>query len=218
MSFDKIKALKLKNHIESLSGQLIAVSKKFKVEEIKKAKAIGINDFGENYVDEALEKMGLLSEEKDIKWHFIGKVQSNNINKMINRFEVIHSLFKLKHIKKFSQKSSSQQKILLQIRHEKDLRENGVYLKDLENLFDQVKTLPMINLKGLMFMPPEDFTRDQLSVTFHEVKEAFDSLSPKRGECDWDMLSMGMSSDFEIALEKGATHVRIGTAVFGPRK
>jgi len=222
VSFDKFKALEIKNKVEKLGGHLVAVSKKFKIEVIKQAAAAGIEDFGENYVEEALEKIASYSSshtknENPVRWHFIGNVQSNNINKMIDKFDVVHSLFKLKHIKKFNENSSTRQKILIQVRHEDDSRENGVFLNDLESLILKVKPLPMINLKGLMFMPPEEFTKEELSQSFKRIKETFDSLSCKDEKNDWDMISMGMSADFEIALEMGATHVRIGTAVFGAR-
>lgn len=226
MSDDKARALDIKKKVESLGGQLIAVSKKFKADDIKKIWALGVTDFAENYVEEALEKMTFFSETQTatqtndygaLKWHFIGKVQSNNINKMLDKFEVIHSLFKLKHIKKFNENSKTKQKILIQVRHKNDVRENGVYLKDLRALIKQMDELSMINLKGLMFMPPEDFSKEQLRESFKEIKQTFDSMSLNNKKDDWDMISMGMSSDYEIALEMGATHVRIGTAVFGAR-
>ena len=218
MSFDKTEALKVLNKVKELGGELIAVSKKFSLSDIKKAHQIGVSDFGENYVEEALAKIAEVPNcTETFRWHFIGKIQSNNINKMIDKFEVIHSLYKFKHIKKFNKGSKKTQKILIQIRHEKDSRENGVFFKDLESLLLEVKDLPMINLKGLMFMPPEEFSKKELEFSFADIKKKFNQLKIKSDKNDWDMISMGMSSDFEMALEMGATHVRIGTAIFGSR-
>jgi len=214
---DLEKTKSLKNQIEKLGGNLIAVSKKFSIKDIAKVTSEGIEDFGENYVSEAIEKIEAL-KELNIRWHFIGRVQSGNLNKIINHFYLIHSVTKLSHLKKINEKSNAKQKVLLQLQHEKDDRGSGLNEKELFDLLKQAVDFEKIELTGLMFMPPANFTGAELNDAFVWASTVFRSVKNKMPNLDsWDTLSMGMSGDFEQALKAGSTHVRIGTAIFGKR-
>lgn len=208
----------LKEKISKAGGCLIAVSKKFPVEDIRAVQSIGVSDFGENYISEALDKIEALSDLK-IRWHFIGRVQSGNVNKIVNRFYLIHSIYKLEHLKKINQKTSARQKILLQIQHSKDERGFGIKEGDLFDFLEKSTELDKIDFAGLMFLPPPEMQGEELARAFKWASNLLQSIRnkmPKLGS--WDTLSMGMSSDYELALSEGSTHVRIGTAVFGKRK
>lgn len=209
------KASSLKAQVESLNGHLVAVSKKQSKEKILQAYKAGVVDFGENYLQEALEKMESLSSY-NLRWHYIGSVQSGSLSKLINRFYMIQSLYKLKHIASINAKTDVRQRLLIQVKWPTDLRDNGVDLAEAKGLIEQVKIMEKINLCGLMFMPPLDLKGEGLVEAFKRLKSLFMELKPEGH--DWNVLSMGMSGDYVEALENGASHVRIGSAVFGLRE
>jgi pyridoxal phosphate enzyme (YggS family) len=214
-NLDEATELKLK--IEELGGILIAVSKKFPTEDIEKVYSLGIKDFGENYVAEAIEKIEAL-KPLNLRWHFIGRVQSGNLNKLVDKFYLIHSLYKIDHIEKINQRTTGKQKILLQIQHKKDERGYGLKEDEIPKFLTEVAKLDKIELSGLMFIPPAEFDQEEIRSAFKWASAVFLKIKNQMPDSkSWDTLSMGMSGDYEQALEAGSTHVRIGTAVFGKR-
>jgi len=210
-------AKSLKEEIEKSGANLIAVSKKFPAEKIKEVHAAGIVDFGENYVAEAIDKIESL-KSLSIRWHFIGRVQTGNLNKIIDKFYLLHSLYKIGHIRKINERSKKIQKILLQLQLNSDSRGFGLNESEILKITEQSSEFKKIDFGGLMFMPPPELSEQELQRAFKWAKQVFDSLKNKMSETNsWDTLSMGMSSDYKLAIDAGSTHVRIGSAIFGQR-
>ena len=204
---------------------LVAVSKTHPADVLSEAIKAGANVFGENKVQEAEEKiteLGVETGNENLKWHLIGNLQSNKARKAVKIFDVVHTLdspelaARLERICIEEDKKSLQ--VLIQIDLANELTKKGVSEKDLPNLVDFLKACERLKFIGLMIIPPffEDFERAR--PFFKRLREIRDELlgqnafANKRGE-----LSMGMSHDFEIAIEEGATLVRVGTAIFGER-
>jgi pyridoxal phosphate enzyme (YggS family) len=207
----------LKTDIESLGGQLIAVSKKHDEDKIKEAFHAGQIDFAENYLKEAKTKIKNL-ESLNIRWHYIGRVQTGNLNKLINSFYLIHSISKIEHLKKINERTLNTQKILLQLRMDSDDREEGLRKSDILSILESELGFDKVDFSGLMFMPPPHLSDKDLESAFSWASRTFDELSLLvKSKGSWDVLSMGMSGDYKIALKNKASHVRLGTAIFGSR-
>lgn len=208
------------------SATLIAVSKTFSIDLIKEAYSENVEDFGENYLDEALEKIDFFKSDKkygDLKWHFLGRVQSKKINKMVGVFDYIHTLASIDHLKKIQRSSEEKkvaQKILIQVKHEKDERDYGVVFNKLEDFLNKSLEFSNINYAGLMYLPPQGLSMKELENSFSKVSSLFNDFKMlmQKKENDWNMISMGMSDDYELAVKNGSTHVRIGRGVFGARE
>lgn len=205
----------IQEEVRSLGGELIAVSKTFGSEKIKEVYEAGISDFGENYLGEAIQKTEDLAELK-IRWHYLGRVQSGSLNKLLNKFYLIQTIASLDHLKKINQKTESKQKVLIQIRHDSDLRDYGVSEEDLKSFVQEACKMDKIILSGLMFLPPVEMKGQDLELAFLWAREQFDKLRELCSQ-EWAVLSMGMSGDYRDALKNKATHVRVGRAVFGER-
>ncbi len=205
---------KLKQEIESLGGHLVAVSKTFGEDRIREVYNQGVRSFGENYLNEALDKIENL-KELQIDWHYLGRIQSGTINKIIDQFDLIHTAAKVSHLKKINEKTKRTQKVLIQIRHDQDERDYGVLESELDDFFEKIKGFDKIRACGLMFIPPVKFEEYKIKESFLWMKSLFEKH--KKRNPDISILSMGMSGDYKIALESGSTHVRIGRAVFGER-
>ena len=216
---DLEKAKALKSQVGKLNGTLIAVSKNFSADDVKSVYGAGVRDFGENYLSEALEKIDEL-KELNINWHFIGRVQSGTLNKLVNRFYMIHSLYKEEHISKINDRSDQKQKVLLQLQHKSDKRGFGLSEVELNDMLKKVPEYKNIDFSGLMFMPPAELQGEDLKSALQWAYGVFQTAknNVKETKNSWDTMSMGMSSDYELALESGSTHVRIGTAIFGKIK
>lgn len=186
---------------------VIAVSKTQAVEDILRAYDLGIRNFGENRFQEALPKMERLPS--DIVWHFIGGLQSNKAKRIAESFQAIHSIDSAAHVREISKASCS---VLgfLQVNVGREPQKSGVLEEDLDTLLANVLESQQIRLLGLMAIPP-------VTADAEEGRKAFRDLAKMARERGLDGLSMGMSGDFEAAIEEGATHVRIGTALFGSR-
>ncbi len=193
--------------------RVIAISKTFSPEHIKAAYDFGIKDFGENYVQEALFKIEKL-KHLDISWHFVGRIQSNKIKKIIGNFEFVHSLCSLDHVLEFEKRSRSKLKAFLQINIAEEKTKDGILVKDVLSFVEKFYEISpkSLELIGLMIIPPPKSPR----FYFKRLREIRDELVG-RGYPITE-LSMGMSDDFEIAIEEGATFVRIGRAIFGERQ
>lgn len=200
------------------SVQLIAVSKTRSAGDIRLAAAAGIKHIGENYLQEALGKIQTLSDLAPLCWHFIGPIQSNKTRDIAEHFDWVHSVERLKIAQRLSQQRPPHLPLLnicLQVNISREHSKAGVTLEQLDELAAQIDGLPNIRLRGLMAIPAaaQDFSAQRAA--FAPLADAFDRLQQQHS--DIDTLSMGMSNDMEAAIAEGATMVRIGSDIFGPR-
>ncbi|MFN5744648.1 MAG: YggS family pyridoxal phosphate-dependent enzyme [Methylococcaceae bacterium] len=197
------------------SVQLIAVSKTRPADEIRLAYQSGQRDFGENYLQEALAKQEDLTD-LGIVWHFIGPIQSNKTKAIAECFDWVHSVDRLKIAERLSEHRPDQRaplNICLQVNISGEESKRGVAPADLPHLVAAVSDLPRLRLRGLMAIPAPSVNSALQRVPFRAMRELLVSLA----DPSLDTLSMGMSDDLEAAIAEGATMVRIGTALFGPR-
>ena len=196
-----------------LNVNLLAVSKGFSSQEIKIINNQGQNDFGESRLQEGIEKQLLLKDSRNIKWHFIGRLQSNKIRKIVQNFEYIHSVDSLEKLLKISNVSFEEKKnplIMLQVKFSDDPTKGGFNPKILIEKWDQIKKLKSIKIKGLMTINPKGLSSTENFRLFKKCRHLADSL--KLQDC-----SMGMSGDWEEAVEAGSTWLRLGSIIFGNR-
>jgi pyridoxal phosphate enzyme (YggS family) len=199
------------------SVTLIAVSKGQPATQIDAAARAGLRNFGESYLQEALEKMRAVSE-RDITWHFIGGLQANKTRSVAENFAWVHSVDRLRIAERLSAQRpyhAPPLNVCLQVNVGGELSKGGASPEDVPNLIAAIAKLTRLKLRGLMCLPPTEDELDRQRHWFSQLRELFDSLN-KIG-AGLDTLSMGMSGDFEAAILEGATHVRVGTAIFGPR-
>lgn len=205
------------------SVQLLAVSKKQSIEKIKSLLDVGHTLFGENYVQEAMSKQILLSESS-LSWHFIGTLQRNKVKDVVGHFEIIHSVDSMELATKISQKASEMgihQTILLELNVAHEASKSGFSQKELEKQFESLLELPHLTLAGLMLLPPPVENPELIRPYFKASHEIFQRLShqiPEDRKKDWNVLSMGTTQDFTVAIQEGASMVRVGTAIFGERE
>lgn len=207
------------------SVRLLAVSKTHPPARIAEAYGAGQRAFGENYVQEALEKMdaltGLLGDERsrEIEWHLIGPLQSNKTRAAAERFDWVQSVDREKIARRLSEQrpaALAPLNVLIEVNLSGEATKSGIAANGAADLARAVAALPRLHLRGLMSIPPPSSDRAEQRAAFRAVYELFERL---RGEgLELDTLSMGMSDDMEAAIEEGATMVRIGTAIFGPRE
>lgn len=200
----------LKEELKDVS--LTAVSKMMPKEKIMAAYELGIRDFGENYVQELIQKMDTLP--KDIRWHMIGHLQTNKVKELIKRniylIESVDSIKLVKEINKEAIKNDKVVNILVEVNIADDENKTGCNKNDLPDLIKVIKELTNINLKGLMCIAPHTDNLELIRKAFKEM-----AVLKKKYKLEW--LSMGMSGDYKIALEEGTDMVRIGTKIFGER-
>jgi pyridoxal phosphate enzyme (YggS family) len=196
---------------------LVAVSKTVEVARVKEAIEAGVTILGENYVQEAQEKIEEI--EKRVFWHFIGHLQSNKAKYAVRLFDMIHSVDSIslaEELNRRAEQAGRVMKVMIEVNLSKEATKFGTDVEQLLNLARRIRDSKHLSLEGLMTMPPY-FDSPEMSrpyyVALREVKEKMATEGIQLKE-----LSMGMSNDFEIAIEEGATFVRIGTAIFGPRK
>jgi PLP dependent protein len=197
---------------------LLAVSKTHPVNKIVAAQSCEQIDFGENYLQEALEKISELDGSL-INWHFIGPIQSNKTKAIAENFDWVHSVDRMKVAQRLSEQrptGHSPLNVLLQVNLSREESKSGIPLQHLPELAEQVSILPAINLRGLMTIPAPTKDFEQQRTTFRQLAEARDALI-KQGLVNCQHLSMGMSGDYEAAIAEGATIIRIGTDIFGAR-
>lgn len=197
--------------------QLIAVSKTQPAAAVAAAYAWGQHRFGENYLQEALEKQQQLAN-LEIEWHFIGPIQSNKTRPIAEHFAWVHSVDRLKIAQRLSDQRPSQLpplQICLQVNIDNETTKAGVSLAELPALAQAVAALPRLQLRGLMAIPEASGDPIKQRAAFTQLREALAQL--KREGLNLDTLSMGMSGDLEAAIAEGATFVRVGTDIFGAR-
>ncbi len=205
--------LKINSRINSVDHKhqvtLIAVSKTRSVDEVRVALDAGQIHFGENYLQEALEKIELL-QDKDIVWHFIGPIQSNKTPKIAINFDWVHSVDRIKIAERLNQqrpKVLGKLNVLLQVNIDNEDTKSGLFVDEIEEIVNQLDNLTNICLRGFMCIPRPDNSADSYK-RMAKIMTKYPTL---------DTLSMGMSADMEEAIANGATLVRIGTDIFGKR-
>ena len=205
--------LKIKNKIPS-NVNILAVSKGFKSQEIKTIQKIGQNDFGESKFQEAFEKQLILKDCKQIKWHFIGRIQSNKIRKIVQSFKYIHSVDSFEKLQKISNIAIEEKKnplIMLQVKLSDDPTKGGFNPELLISKWTEIQELKNIILTGLMTINPKGLSSKENLELFKKCRSLADSL--QLPDC-----SMGMSGDWEEAIEAGSTWLRLGSLIFGNTK
>ena len=207
------------------SVRLVAVTKTVPVHRIKDAIEAGATIFGENYVQEAGDKIGELSA-CPVSWHFIGTLQSNKAKYVVKLFDLIHSVDSVKlitEINKQAEKIGKIQDILIQVNVAGEAQKSGISPEQALDMLKAVSELENISVKGLMTMPPYFNDPERVRPFFKQLRELSNRLQKELSELSYaghirlDELSMGMTGDFETAIDEGATLVRIGTAIFGER-
>jgi len=204
--------LEIKNKTPS-NVNILAVSKGFKSQEIKTIQNIGQNDFGESKFQEAFEKQLILKDLKQITWHFIGRIQSNKIRKIVQNFKYIHSVDSFEKLQKISNVSFEEKKyplIMLQVKLSDDPNKGGFNPELLIMKWREIQELKNIILTGLMTINPKGLTSNENLELFKKCRSLADSLQLQ--DC-----SMGMSGDWEEAIDAGSTWVRLGSLIFGRR-
>ena len=193
------------------SVTLLAVSKTHPPARIDEARVAGQLAFGENYVQEALDKMDRLPR---LEWHLIGPLQSNKTRLAAERFDWVQTVASEKIARRLSDQRPAHLpplNVLIQVNVSGEASKSGLELDEVEDLARAIAALPRLRLRGLMAIPEPGAERSR----YASVKKVFEKLKSRFG---FDTLSMGMSDDLEVALAEGSTMVRIGTAIFGPRK
>ena len=200
------------------SARLITVSKQISVDRIEEARAAGAVVFGENKIQEAIPKIEQMGAE-GIFWHFIGHLQKNKVKFLDERFDLIHSVDSFELAEKIAKHYHSEnrvQRILLQVNVSGEAAKFGMEPKELEKQMAEFFQLQGIQVEGLMTIPPFDSDPENSRRHFSRLRELREQYEKQNG-LPLNQLSMGMSNDFEVAVEEGATLVRVGTAIFGPR-
>ena len=201
------------------SVQLLVVSKTFGADKVAQVVALGQRDFGENYVQEAVDKITALQGLPGLVWHCIGPLQSNKTRPVAEHFDWVHSLDRLKIAQRLSEQRPAHMpplQVCLQVNIDGGTSKAGVVPAEALALAQAVSALPRLALRGLMTIPePAESVETQLAV-HHQAKRLFD-LKAALNVPQFDTLSMGMSSDLEAAVQAGSSMVRVGTAVFGAR-
>jgi len=201
--------------------RLVAVSKTVPAERVRQAVEAGITLLGENYIQEARDKIETLSE-LDVAWHFIGHLQSNKAKYAVRLFDMIHSVDSLKlarELDKQAAKHGKRQDILIQVNTGKEASKSGVYEEEALALVRQAGRMENLCVKGLMTLPPYFNAPEKVRPFFRALRELRDRIRDEAlPGVSMDELSMGMTGDFEAAIQEGATLVRIGTAIFGERQ
>ena len=198
---------------------LIAVSKTKPVSMIHELLPLGVRDFGENKVQELTEKEELLP--KDIRWHMIGHLQRNKVKYVVGKACMIHSVDSLRLAEEISKEALKKQisvPILVEVNVAGEESKFGVSVQEAPFLVEQICRLPGIEVKGLMTIAPYVEDPEENRIVFRNLRKLSVDIGGKNFDnVTMDILSMGMTGDYEVAIEEGATHVRVGTGIFGER-
>jgi pyridoxal phosphate enzyme (YggS family) len=198
--------------------KLLAVSKTMPAQAVREAYAAGQLAFGENYIQEAVDKMAALSD-LTLEWHCIGPVQSNKTQLVASNFDWVHSIDRLKIAERLSAQRPAHLpplQVCIQVNIDGGVNKSGVAPQDLLALAQAVEKLPHLQLRGLMTIPEPAETDAATRAVHRQTKELFDSLNA--AGLSLDTLSMGMTADLEAAIAEGSNCVRVGTAIFGSRQ
>ncbi|ACD51948.1 YggS family pyridoxal phosphate-dependent enzyme [Clostridium botulinum] len=214
----------IKENIEKLkleipkNVELLAVSKTKPIEDLKQAYEAGIRDFGENKVQELVSKEEVLP--KDIRWHLIGNLQTNKVKYLVDKVYLIHSLSSIKllnEIEKVFEKNNTVANVLIQINIGREESKSGILKEELQGIIEAIEACNYVLAKGIMVIIPKGDEKNNRKY-FKETKEIFDYLKVRKYKnIKMEVLSMGMTHDFNEAIEEGSTLVRIGQGIFGER-
>jgi pyridoxal phosphate enzyme (YggS family) len=216
----------IKNTINSVKNasvdiELVAVTKTFSHQYVLEALNCGIKHIGESKIKEALPKFEQLGLSLDgVMKHFIGHLQSNKAKKAVENFDLIHSLDSVSLAGDISRHASNRGKLqncLIEVKVSKEITKTGVNPNDVEDFYKQCLSVSNILIKGLMFIAPYSVNPEDSRPYFKQVYNLFEKIRKSSGSSKFDILSMGMSDDYKVAVEEGATMVRIGSAIFGKR-
>jgi pyridoxal phosphate enzyme (YggS family) len=224
----KVKQLSRKNFDNRLNVKILAVSKKKSREDIVKAYKAGLSDFGENYIDEGLEKIKFFKNlDLGINWHFIGSIQSNKTRQIAENFDWVHSVDSLKVVKRLGMQRPEHMKplnILLQLNLGREDSKSGVQPDELNPIIYEIEKYKNLSFRGLMTIP-ENYKEPKVVkfrfLSLSEVQSKLIASLPPHYVDSVDSISMGMSNDFDLAIEASnprfQTIIRIGTSIFGQR-
>lgn len=202
------------------AARLLAVSKTKPAAMIREAWALGQRDFGENYVQEALDKQAELADLDGIVWHFIGPLQANKTRAVAEHFAWVHSVDRVKIARRLNDQRPQAMgplEVCLQVNVSAEASKSGVGLDELEPLAEAVLAMPQLRLRGLMTIPAPAKELARQREPLARLRQALETLRTRFPDAPLDTLSMGMSDDLEAAVLEGATLVRLGTAIFGAR-
>ncbi|MBD1859482.1 YggS family pyridoxal phosphate-dependent enzyme [Leptolyngbya boryana CZ1] len=200
--------------------RVIAVTKTVSIEAMRAAYAAGIRDFGENRVQEAEVKRAALADLTDVTWHLIGHLQSNKAKSAIELFDWIQSVDSLKlaqRLDRLAQEQNRHPQICLQVKLLSDPNKAGFSVEELWQALPQLAALPNLQIRGLMVIPPLDLEPSETLKVFQQAKELAEKIQIQ-SHLQLDQLSMGMSDDYGLALQAGATMIRPGRILFGARR
>ena len=216
--------MNISHNIQNILGEipehvrLLAVSKTKSIKEMEEAYKVGIRDFGENKVQELIKK----EEEfhKDVRWHQIGVIQTNKVKYLVGKVFLIHSLSSIKllnQIEKEFAKSNLIANVLIQINIGKDENKSGFYEEEIDSLVLEIEKCKHVKVKGLMCVLPKG-DDDSNRIYFRKTKNIFDKLKGRQFQnITMELLSMGMTHDYKIAIQEGSNLIRIGEGIFGKR-
>lgn len=214
---NKIREYEARYNRQPNSVALLASSKKQTIEDIREAIRAGQTVFGENYLQEALEKMGALADE-NLEWHFIGSIQSNKTKKIAEHFSWVDSVSNIHIAKRLNDQRPLHLpplNICIELNISGETTKSGTTFDEILPLAAFCLTQPRLKLRGLMAIPARKYSFVDQRAELHKLRTIYDMLG--KSGYNLDILSMGMSDDLEAAIAEGATVVRIGTAIFGPR-
>lgn len=197
---------------------LIAVSKTKPIEELQRVYDMEIRDFGENKVQELTDKFEKLP--RDIKWHLIGHLQRNKVKYIVGKVHLIHSLDSIKlleEIEKHYKTNNMTAEVLIQINIGREENKTGIYLEDLEDLINVCESCNNVKVRGLMSIIPQG-SEENCRNYFKQMKSLFDKLKERNfRNITMEILSMGMTGDYKVAIQEGSNMVRVGEGIFGKR-
>ncbi len=197
---------------------LLAVSKRVAPGELRAAYALGLRHFGENYLQEALEKQKMLADLSDICWHFIGQIQRNKTGDIARQFDWVESVDRIliaERLNAARQAATAKLNVLIEVAISTEKNKGGCPVEQVADLAESIQQLPHLRLRGLMALVHPD--PDLANANFIQMQSLFNTLLSSGKHPDFDTLSMGTSSDYLQALQHGATEIRLGTALFGRR-
>ena len=209
---------KIKAQIVPYNPTIIAVTKYFDESQIVKYFELGFRDFGENRVKDALNKIEKLPEhiKENSRFHLIGHLQENKVKLAVGNFDLIHSVDSIKlaeAINNQADKKGIVQKILLQINNAREVQKSGFSPEEIRQAFKEILQMEKVKIEGVMNMAPIDSSEEELHKLFGNIKQIYDDLKSEFN-VELKQISMGMSRDFRIALEEGATMIRLGRILF----
>ncbi|MFN8547968.1 MAG: YggS family pyridoxal phosphate-dependent enzyme [Candidatus Eisenbacteria bacterium] len=196
---------------------LIAVSKTFPADAIREAHGVGLRDFGENRVQELLQKARDLSD-LEFRWHLIGSLQTNKVAAVLPHLGLLHSLDRRGLVEEIARRTLRPLDALIQVKTTDEPTKSGADPSEVAALVDQAAATGVIRLRGFMTIGPLAGSESETRACFRALREIRDREQSRRPDLDLSALSMGMSSDFAWAIEEGATHIRVGTRLFGRRE